>query len=327
MKRSILTVSAALTAVAVELPPSIPEGQVSYDEISYQSASAELPAEFSAGAPTASYDPLITLPARSAPSSHPRTIINLQAYSTDYQVRGMGVTNGMSKYGTSALSVSHTFANRNLFQRGIQHRVYGLAGVIWDASCPLGDVTRYELGYAIGKEVMPNLLIELGYGFHRGGLEGFMAKTYDRSAHRTTQDITFSISYNDRQKGFFGHALAAASFYGLTGYYFDLELGYRFTDVFSTVGVGWDVEASAGVAPSLSYWGHGVEGIDACRIKLGLLPYSQRGAFGRDAHLQIKPWVQCSWSGNNARKIARHTGPGHVDHFQITLGVDVGWQF
>lgn len=319
-------------ALAQDYPPGIPEGQVTYDEVSYQSGASELPAEFMYGetgaTPTGTAAPAqVAAPITPAASSERNTVINLQAYANNYQVRGMGVTDGMSKYGYSFLDASHTFANRNLFHKGIQHRVHGLVGAIWDASCPLGDIAQYRLGYAMGKEVMPNLLIEAGYNFRRGGLEGYMAKAYDRASHRSTQDIVFSITYDDHQKGFFGHAELGLSFYGLTGTYMDAELGYRFTDVIRTNKMGTDLEISAGVAPSFSYWGSGIEGVDACRLKVALAPYTHNGKLGRDAHMYLKPWAQVSWTCNNSRKIARHVGYSMADHFQITFGLDVGCKF
>lgn len=333
MKKTLFILTLGLTtALAIEMPPSIPGGDITYDEVSYQNPGAydsELPPEFitPAAGTGATVDTGYVAPASLAPSSTPRTVINLRAYSTDYQVRGMGVTNDLSKYGTSSLSISHTLANKNLFRKGIQQRVHGLAGVIWDASCPLGDIMQYELGYAVGKEVFPNLLVELGYNFRRGGLEGFMAQNHDRASHRSEQDIAFSITFNDFQKGFFGHAEAGWGFYGLTGVYFDVEAGYRIADAIRSPRLPADLELSVGASPSVSYWGSGVEGVDAYRVKVALLPYSPRGTFGRDAHVLVKPWVQCSWTGNNARKIFRHAGYGPVDHFQITAGLDVTVKF
>ena len=333
MKKTLLIVASMSLAVAQDYPPGIPEGQVTYDEVSYQTPSeGELPAEFMMGDPiTAPAQAAAALPVAApitpAPSSQYNTAITLNAYSTNYNVRGMGVTNGFSKYGYSSLAVSHTLPNRNLMHRGIQQRVHGMAGAIWDASCALGDIPQFGLGYALGKEVLPNLLVELGYNFRRGGLEGYIAKAYDRCSHRSEQDIALTITLNDNQKGFFGHAEVGWAFYGLTGVYMDAELGYRFTDVLRTARMGADLEISAGVAPSFSYWGSGVEGVDACRIKAALAPYTHNGKLGRDAHVQLKPWVMCSWSCNNARKIFRHTDYGPVDHFLVTFGIDLGFAF
>lgn len=331
----MLFVGSLSLALAQDYPPGIPEGQVTYDEVSYQTGESELPAEFMMGDPIAEPQTSASstaaaasvAPVTPARSSNRNTVIDLRAYTTDYQVRGMGVTNGLSKYGYSYLNLSHTFANRNLFHRGIQHRVHGMAGVIWDASCPLGDVPQFLLGYAVGKELLPNLLLEFGYNFRRGGLEGYMAKTYDNSSHRSEQDVALTLTFDDHQKGFFGHAEWGYGFYGLTGSYLDFELGYRFTDALRGPRGGADLEISVGTSPSFSYWGSGVEGVDACRIKVAVLPFLHNGKLGRDAHTVVKPWVQCSWSCNNARKIMRTTGCGPVDHFQIAAGVDVGWSF
>lgn len=312
----------------METPPAIPDGQVTYDEVSYQSgSSSELPPEFmGTTSGTGGYDAL-SAPAAISPPSSPNTVIDLLLYASNYQVRGMGVTDDLSNYGTSHLYASHTFANKNLFHKGIQQRVHGMAGVIWDASCPLGDIMQFEAGYSIGKEVLPNLLVEVGYNFKRGGLEGFMAQSFDDCSHRAAQEIVLTARFNDRQKGFFGHAELGASFYGLTGYYVDAEVGYRFTNVINKANHGADLEVSCGMAPSFSYWGSGVDGIDAYRIRVALQPFTHGGRLGRDARLSITPWVQCSWTGNNARKIHHHTGLGIADHFQLTVGVNAGYRF
>lgn len=333
IKKTLLIAASLTVALAQDYPPGIPEGQVSYDEVSFQSTTeSELPAEFIMGDPVADSGQAAAAapvaPITPAAASHYNTTIDFNAYTTNYNVRGMGVINPLSKYGSSSLRASHTFANRNLFHRGVQHRVHAMGGFIWDASCPLGDIPQCGLGYAIGKELLPNLLLELGYNYRRGGLEGYMAKTYDRCSHRAEQDVALTLTYNDFQKGFFGHAEVGVGFYGLTGTYMDAELGYRFTDVLRLARMGADLEVSAGVAPSFSYWGSDVEGVDACRIKVAVSPYTHNGKLGRDAHVQVKPWAMCSWSCNNARKISRHTdGYGPVDHFLITFGIDVGFQF
>lgn len=320
MRRTLLTAAAALPALATELPPAIPNGPVEYSNISYDNSytgyDAYAPASYAPAAPMA------------AASSDRRGYVNLNAYTSNYQVRGMGVKNDLSKYGASSLSASWTLPNRNLFGRGIHQRISGEYGVVWDASCPLGDTPTARLSYAVGKELFPNLVAEIGYTFRHGGLEGYMARHYDGASHRSTQEIVASLAYNDHQKGFFGKLEAGAGFYGLTGLYFDAEAGYRFTDVMTRGNIGADLELSFGVAPSHGYWGSDVEGVDAYRIKAALQPYSQTGTFGRDARAYVTPWIQCSWSGTNAAKIDRATdGAGLIDHFQITVGVDCGLNF
>ncbi len=339
-KGTLLALATSLPLAAVELPPAIPVGPVTYDNISYQ-PSSPAPEGTDIGGGTFAPENTSTgsLPAAEAPppaaaptlsplgGGTPSTTLTLNAYTSNYQVRGMGVVNALSDHGFSSLRASHTFANRNLFYRGIQHRLSGECGVIWDASCPLGDTPLFHLNYALGKEIFPNLLVELGYSLKRGGLEGYMARAHDGAPHRVAQDINLSLTFNDHQKGFFGSAVWGLGFQGLTGSYFDIEAGYRLTDVISFARIGSDVELSVGMSPSLGYWGGGVEGVDAYRIRMSLLPFSHSGSFGRDARLRLKPWVQCSWSGSNASKIDRRTGYGPVDHFQFTVGVDAGWKF
>ena len=101
-------------------------------------------------------------------SSDRRGYVNLNVYTADYQVRGMGVKDSLSKYGTSSLSASYTLPNRNLLGMGLHQRISGEYGVIWDASCPLGDTPTARLSYALGKEIFPNLVAEIGYTFRHG---------------------------------------------------------------------------------------------------------------------------------------------------------------
>ena len=328
--RSLLWLAVALPAMA-ELPPSIPAGDVQYSDYSYEPAltpayAGGLSETPDTGFTDASYTGGYTAP-ESAPSSEQRGYVNLNAYTTNYQVRGMGVTNDLSHYGYSSLSGSYTFPNRNLFGRGIQQRVGGEFGAIWGADDPLGDTPFVRFDYAVGKEIFPNLLAEIGYSLHHGGLEGLVAHGRGYCPHRLAQDVNAKISFNDRQHGIFAHALAGAGFQGLTGYFFDAEAGYRFTGVLNLGNFGADVEISAGIAPSVSYWATGAEGVDAYRIKVALPVFTHNGTLGHDAHPYLRPWMSWAWSGCNARKIDRAWGGSPVDHFQFTLGVDCGWNF
>ncbi len=323
MKRSLLALATALPLLATEMPPMVESGPVYYDDVTYQTAAPAYAAPAPYTSPSA-YSQASLQPASGSRGSNGEIVLN--AYTSNYQVRGMGVTNFLSDYGYSSLSGSYTMPNRNLFNKGIHQRISGTYGAIWGATEELGDTPLININYALGKELLPNLVFEVGYAFHRGGLEGFMARETGCS-HRIAQDITLSLSFNDHQRGFFGHILWGMGFHGLTGSYFDLEAGYRLTDVANSGNFGSDLELSAGVAPSFGYWGGGAEGIDAYRLRAALRPYTHNGTLGRDARMQLTPWVQCSWTGHNASKIDRRVNCGPADHFQFTFGLDLGWRF
>ncbi len=341
MKHPLLVLVASLPLAAVELPPLIEAGPVQYNSVTYQPtpqapACAPTPAEqdnssFYHG--TGMHSPSFTSPPIYATAPIQRVASNgtqgeviLNAYTTNYQVRGMGVVNDLSDHGWSSVSGSWTLPNRNLFNQGIHQRFSGTFGLIWGAGDALGDTPLANLNYALGKEVLPNLVVEIGYSFRRGGLEGFMTRATG-GAHRVAQDFTLCASFNDQQRGFFGHILWGIGFQGLTGSYLDICAGYRLTDIASHGNYAADLELSAGVAPSFGYWGGGVEGIDAYRLRAALRPYALDGSFGRDARMQLTPWVQCSWTGNNSRKLDRRLGGNPADHFQLTFGADLGWKF
>lgn len=321
---TILALAAAAVPAVAELPPAIPMGPVTYDSVSYEEPTPAPTIEEVVPAPSVSAS---VAPMAAPSSSESNGSINFNLYTSNYQVRGMGVTDRLSHHGFSSVDGSYTFPNRNLFGRGIHQRISGTAGVIWDAADVLGDTPVVQFNYAVGKEIFPNLVAELGYSLHRGGLEGYMARRYDGAPHRVTQDVNFCLSYDDHQRGFFGHVLYGLGFQGLNGSFFDAELGYRFADVLPNAAVGTDVELSAGIAPSIGYWGHSADGVDAYRIRLAVAPFSRDGRYGRDAHAYIKPWIQTSWSGNNAKKIDRLSRTSPVDHFQITIGLEGGYRF
>lgn len=323
MKHAFFALAATAPILATEMPPMIPDGPIEYTEYSYDTDYSNYNAY--------SADPYQqpAAPAPIAASSSSRSgYVNLNVYSSNYQVRGMGVCNDFSNYGSSSLSASCILPNRNLLGRGLYQRISGEYGIVWNASDILGEIPTARLGYSIGKEIFPNLNAEIGYTFRHGGFEGFMAHHFDGASHRATQEINALLTYNDYQKGFFGKLEAGVGFYGLTGVYFDIEAGYRFTDIITRGNVGADLELSAGMAPSLGYWGSEVDGVDAYRVKAALQPYTHTGNLGRDGRFYVTPWVQCSWTGSNAAKIDRTTrGIGPADHFQITFGVDCGLKF
>lgn len=326
MKKSFLTLLAlSIPAMATDAPPAIPDGPVTYDSVSYQDPMA--------GADYVFDEPSTPMAAAPAPitassSSESKGYININAFSSNYQVRGMGVTDFMSSNGYSSIEGSMIVGNRNLFNKGVYQRISAEGGVIWGAASVLGDCPMFTASYALGKEIFPNFTVELGYTARYGGLEGAMARFENGAPHRFAQDLNLTLAFNDRQKGFFGSAVWGLGFQGLTGHYFDLELGYRFTDVIGTGNFGADLELSAGVSASFGYWGAGVEGVDAYRLKAALPLHTASGTMGRDAKFQVAPWVQMSTSGSNDSKIDRTAGgTGVVDHFQFTVGLDVGWRF
>ncbi len=326
MKKQLFTLLAAsVPTLATEMPPMIPDGPVEYEAMTYE-PSAATQDYVPGGYETPGYDIPATAPMY-APSSERNGYLNLNVYTTNYNVRGMGFCNHITEHGFSSVNGSYTMPNRNLFGRGIQQRVSGEFGIIWDAGCPLGDTPMANVHYAMGKEVFPNCLIELGTTFRRGGIEGYLAHFHDGTSHRATWEFDLTITYNDHQKGFFGSATWGLGVWGLTGSYFDAEIGYRFTDIINLGNFGSDLELSAGIAPSVKYWGSKVEGVDAYRIKAALCPFTHNGSMGRDGRAQLKPWIQCAWSGSNAGKLDHYTGYGPVDHFQITVGIDMGIKF
>lgn len=327
-KLPLLLLSLSLPALAVDdLPPLIPTGPVEY--------SNEPALESAPPLNTDTGNPFLTEsePAASSPApltttgNNGKGYVRLNAFTSHYNVRGMGVEHGLSKWGFSSLDASYTLPNDNLLNWGLQARIAAGADLIWGSPTPLGKDTPLRFRAAIGKEIFPNLLVEVGYTIRRAGFEGFMATEGRGSANHTTQDLFLCATFDDHGKGFFGHALWGFGFQGLTGSYFDIEGGYRFTDVIAAGNIGSDLEVSVGVAPSLGYWGRNVEGIDDVRVRVALQPFSQTGSFGRDAHLYFTPWVQLAWAGSNRNKIRHITGHKTVSNAQLTFGLEAGWKF
>lgn len=323
MKKNFILLSAlAFPVYATEMPPDIPSGPVSYDAVTYDDAmfGAEDPFIYQDNTP-------VQAPVMPSSSGGERAFIRINAYTNNYSVRGMGVTDHLASNGYSSVSGSYTLGNRNLFNMGIYQRIGAEAGVVWGATAELADTPVLHGHYALGKEIFPNLNLEWGYTLRHGGLEGYLSRFGNGAPHRLAQDFNLSLEFNDHQRGFFGGFVWGWGFQGLTGHYLDLELGYRFTDVVNTSRWGADLEVSAGWAGSFGYWGAGVEGTDATRLRIAAPIFTHSGSLGRDGKMFLTPWLQFAASGSNAGKIDRVTGYGPVDHFQFSVGLDLGWKF
>ncbi len=312
-------------ALATASPPSIPSGSVEYSNIFDDSVFDQFsePAHYK----TSSAPMHVAEAPAPVESSDKNFDFNINAYTSNYNVRGMGVTDRFSAYGYSSIYGSYVLPNRNLFGMGIYQRVSGEAGIIWGAGDLLGSAPLGHAGYALGKEIFPNLKVELGYELNGGGLEGYMAKARDKCSQRITQELNLRARFDDKQQGFFGGAELAYGFQGLKGCYWDTQVGYRFMDVYLSGNVGFDLELIVGISGSKDYWTGSTEGIDAYRIRTNILPYSLNGKFGRDANMRIAPWVQLAWAGSNEAKIYRDMNSSIIDKFQFTVGCDLGWQF
>ena len=147
MKHAMLAMAASMPLLATDMPPAIPDGPIEYSEFSYDT---DYPSYNTYPAET--YQPAAPAPVAAASSSR-RGYVNLNVFSSNYQVRGRGVCNDFSNYGTSSLSASCILPNRNIFGAGIYQRVSGKYGIIWDASSILGDIPTARVGYSIGKEI------------------------------------------------------------------------------------------------------------------------------------------------------------------------------
>ncbi len=360
MKASLFLIAAlaSLPFVSAQAPPPIPSGPVAYSSISapapsvsveevveatsYTSTEAlptsggvvpaegALPVELPVVDANALADPTAALnpagPILETTSDFPMWDLDLNLYTSNYNVRGMGVTNRYSDDGFSSIALCHTGSNRNLFNYGIQHRIHGEVGFAWGDGEALNDGLMSQWGYAMGKEIFPNLIAEFGYNLRYGTLEGYMAKQRGKAPHSLAQDLALTLRFDDKQKGFFGGAQLGYGFYGLTGWFYDLSVGYRQTEVLTAAKWGLDVELSVGMAGSSGYWTGNADGIDAYRFRATFLPYMHEGDFGRDGQWKLAPWIEFAVSGSNDSEIDR-SFPGLVDSNQITVGVELSWQF
>ncbi len=319
---SALLAFAAAAPVFADMPPAIPSGPVTYTSVEPAFGGASVtdapPATVPAYAPVAP----------GAYRSRQFATLKVNAYASNYQVRGMGVTNAYSDYGWSSADLTLRPGSANLFGLGIGQEVDLGIGAIYGASDAIGEAPVWHAGYGLTRELLPNLTAKLGYSLTYGGLEGFLARERGKAPHRITENLNLSLVFDDHQQGFFGSFLFGVGFQGLTGSFGDLAVGYRWCDPVPARGNwGLDAALSVGQSFSMGYWAGGAEGFDATRLRLDLLPYTASGTVGRDARLKLVPWVQTSWSGNNAKKIERGVGGNVVDHFQFTVGVDLTYAF
>ncbi|MFI3243120.1 MAG: hypothetical protein R3Y56_02570 [Akkermansia sp.] len=337
MKKFVLASLGVGTAVtvtlAIDAPPAIPSGPVSYESVDYSSGDSDLyayhnnteqPAEWLTDTTEA---PLQPSSISSLDSSDKNFNMKLNLYTSNYNVRGMGVTNGFSNNGYSSIDMSYTLPNRNLLGLGLYQQFSGSVGVIWGSHSELGDTPALRAGYAIGKEIFPNAHWTIGYNLQHGGLQGYMARATDNCSQRLAQDLYTTLKFDDHQRGFYGALTFGWGIQGLTGIYADMTAGYRLTDVISGNSMGMDVELEVGIAFSNDYWINQTEGVDAYRIRANILPYTHSGSLGRESGKNIIPWIMMSFAGNNEDKIDRAYGGNIIDDCQFTIGVDFNWSF
>ena len=117
--------------MAADAPPAIPDGPVTYDSVSYEDPMAGADYIF-AESPTAVA--AAPAPIAAASTSEEKGYVNINAFSSNYQVRGMGVTDYMSSNGYSSIEGSFILGNRNLFNKGVYQRITAEGGVIWGAA-------------------------------------------------------------------------------------------------------------------------------------------------------------------------------------------------
>ncbi len=336
MKKFVLASLGLGTAVTVTLavdgPPAIPSGPVSYESVDYSAPDSDLYSYHHNEETPAEWLTDTSLPQEPAPisalsSSDKNFLMKLNLYTSNYNVRGMGVTNRFSNNGYSSVDMGFTFPNRNFLGLGLYQQINGTAGVIWGKHSELGDTPILRAGYAIGKEIFPNAHWTVGYNLYHGGLQGYLARATDNCSQRIAQDFYTTLKFDDHQRGFYGALTFGWGIQGLTGIYADLTAGYRLTDVINSNKVGVDLELEVGLAYSQDYWANRTEGIDAYRIRANILPYDKNGKFGRESGKSIVPWVMLSFAGNNEEKIDRACHANVIDDCQFTVGVDFNISF
>ncbi|MEG2248682.1 MAG: hypothetical protein RSB48_02420 [Akkermansia sp.] len=186
----------------------------------------------------------------------------------------------------------------------------------------LKDRDIFNAFWAMDKEILPNLRAGVGYELNYGGLPGFIAKRMGKVSHSLAQGVHGYVKYDDSGHGYFGSADLQAGFYGLTGWRFDLEGGKRWHSNFSQ---RVDMELSAGIGFSSSYWGSNIRGVDQLNVKFALpirtnLMDDQKG-------IRIVPYIQAAWSGNTRSEINRYCRERVIDQFQLIGGVNVIYNF
>lgn len=307
-----------------EAPPAIPSGSITYTAVNGQTDYAD---DFASHSDYATPTPAAAPRQISAYSNREWVAFDINAYSSNYQVRGMGVTNRYSDAGWSSVNLQLKPGNTNLFGWGIGHQLDLQAGAIYGSGV-LGNEPVLGAGYGLTKEIFPNLLAKAGYGLQYGGLEGFLSEYRGKAPHQLAQNFHINLTYDDRQTGYFGRFDLGAGFYGLTGWYGLIEGGYRWQDVFALGTCIWDVTVCTGMSYSFGYWTGNADGMDACYIRCEALSNAITDmGMPNDMGFQVVPWVQASWAGNNRSKINHAVGTGIVDSFQLTVGVDVRYNF
>lgn len=185
----------------------------------------------------------------------------------------------------------------------------------------LNDRNVFDAGYKLDREILPNLRAGAGYTLNYGGLPGFVARTRGKAPHSLAQSFDGYLTYDDPGHGYFGVLDVQGGFYGLTGWRLDLQAGKRWQGIPHE---RIDLELSAGIGLSTSYWGSGVDGFDQLNVKLAA---PIRTSLGTEKGFKIIPYIQAVWAGDTRSEINRACGYRAVDAFELVGGVALSYSF
>ena len=186
----------------------------------------------------------------------------------------------------------------------------------------LSDREMFEVNWAAGTEIFPNLKAGVGYDLNYGGLPGYMAKMRGKAPHSVAQDVNGFLKYDDPGRGWFGGLEVYGGFYGLTGWRIDLEVGKRWEGFLTPQS---NLEVSLGTGYSSGFWAGSVSGFDQVNVKAAL-PFAL-GSLGEDRGFRLVPFIQAIWAGDNRGEINRACGVRVMDDFQVVGGVKAEFRF
>ncbi len=187
----------------------------------------------------------------------------------------------------------------------------------------LENTNGFNASWSAKKEIFPNLYFEGGYGLLYGGLPGSLSKWRGKAPHSLAQVFNAGLKYEDSGRGLFANFDTQYGFYGLTGWRFGLEAGKRFAGV--ALNGRMDAVASVMTYYSLSYWCGGVTGFDSFGFRFAL-PIRITGHDEKKG-LQLEPFIQTIWAGNNASRVNRRMEAPIMDEFDLSVGVKLRYSF
>lgn len=262
--------------------------------------------------------PVVPMTPVTVPASHKVFSGDLSVgYSTNYDFRGLILNTTDGENMTPIKLDTRTWlTDKTDLTAGLGYKA------LWNKDVLQDNEFNFNLG--LEHKCAPGLTGRFGYDLYQGGFPGMVSKDWELD-HSVTQEFMTGIQYDFGTvgaKGLFAGANAHYSFAGVTGWWFDLTIGYKkqLTEKFAAILSGTWWSTSSYFDAKMPWMANGSQSF---ALKLEL-PYQLC------SHVTFTPFVSTVWTGNGAMKSkdwGYYEGSHMYRNFTVVAGAGLTYSF